>query len=122
MNMKTENYESKPDLNGETCEFDQFAHHVGTRAASSLQRFAAVCLNKLHELKARVTQQLAAEYGNSINPALLQRAVAEADSIAATTLFPGLFLPALAEEKVQLAYAWSNRQKAVRDQQLAFSV
>ncbi len=57
----------------------------------------------------------------AINHALLRQAINEADALAATTPFPSLFLPALAEEKVQLAYAWKSRQRAIHEQTWALA-
>jgi len=119
--MKTENYKNETTSNSDVPEFNLLAGSTGTRVSLSLQRFSTACLTKWHALKERVTEQLVAEYGNSVSTTLLQQAVQEADAIAATTLFPSLFLPALAEEKVQLAYAWSNRQREIHEQPMAFA-
>lgn len=59
-----------------------------------------------------MTDQLFADYGQTVS---------EADSPAATTSFPNLFFPTLAEEKVRLASGWSNRQQQIRDRALAFA-
>jgi hypothetical protein len=78
-------------------------------------------LNKLHQLKGRLSAQLIAEYGASTSHTLLRQAINEADALAATTPFPSLFLPALAEAKVQLAHAWSRRQRVIREQTWALA-
>jgi len=116
--MKTENNMS---ANGVGSLFPQLTELAGSRSATTLNRFSTACLTKLTALKEQVTRQLVVDYGNSVSASLLRQAVQEADSIAATTPFPGLFLPTLAEEKVQLASAWSNRQKLFREQTLAFA-
>jgi hypothetical protein len=47
---------------------------------------------------------------------LIRQIVTEAEALAATTPFPALLLPALAEEKAQKAAKWSVRQQAIRNQ------
>lgn len=119
--MKAENNENETTLNNDVPEFNRLAGLTDSQAGSILQRFSSACLAKLSQLKERVTEKLFAEYGNSVSITLLKQAVQEADSIAATTNFPSLLLPTLAEEKVQLASAWSNRQKEIREQSQAFA-
>ncbi len=102
-------------------EANRFASFDSDRTALGLQRFSAACLAQLDELKRRVTRQLSAEYGKSLGATLLGQAVSEADALAATTLFPSLFFPTLAEEKVRLAYAWSTRQRRIRERTMAFA-
>jgi len=114
--MKTENHEILTTTNGEPAECNRLTESSHTHSTSGLSRFSTACLKKLHELKERLSAQLVAEYGGSINHTVLRQAINEADALAATTPFPGLFLPALAEEKVQLAYAWNSRQRAIREQ------
>ncbi|HMP82236.1 MAG TPA: hypothetical protein PKA41_05950 [Verrucomicrobiota bacterium] len=117
--MKTE--QSNTNWNGDIHEINRLATVGNPGAVSGLHRFSAACLDKLDQIKKRVTNQLAAEYGHTVSAKLLKQAVLEADSIASTTMFPGLFLPTLAEEKVQLAYAWSNRQRQIRNRSMAFA-
>jgi hypothetical protein len=119
--MKTENQETGTTTNSVPAEFNRHAGFTSTQSTAGLSRFSTACLNKLNELKERLSAQLAAEYGGAINQALLRQAINEADSLAATTPFPGLFLPALAEEKVQLAYAWNSRQRAIHEQSWALA-
>jgi len=92
---------------------------TGTYAAWNLHPFPAACLDKLRELKTRVREHLDTEYGDSVHAGLISQAVHEADSLAATTPYPVLFLPTLAEEKVRSAAAWQHRQEAIRRQTLA---
>ena len=119
--MKTENLEKATTTNGEPAAFNRLTEFTNTCSISGLSRFSTACLNKLNELKERLSAQLAAEYGGSVNHALLRQAINEADSLAATTPFPSLFLPALAEEKVQIAYTWNSRQRAIREQTWALT-
>jgi hypothetical protein len=119
--MKTENHETLTTTNSEPAAFNRHAAFTSTHLTSGLSRLSTACLNKLNELKERLSAQLAAEYGVSINHALLRQAINEADALAATTPFPSLFLPTLAEEKVQLAYVWNSRQRAIREQTWALA-
>jgi hypothetical protein len=116
--MNTENYDQDTTSDGNALGFNRLARPAGSPTISSLQRLSITGLNKLSELKERVTEQLMGEYGNSVSATLLSHAVREADAIAATTLFPSLFLPVLAEEKVRSASAWSSRQRRIRQQTL----
>ena len=95
------------------------SEHTFTNLA--LHRFPAVCLQKLQALKERIASSLAAEFAGAVHAAAIQQAVNEADSLAATTPFPALFLPALAEEKVRAASVWQNRQTQIRQRALAFA-
>lgn len=113
--MKTENTETVNTTNGELAEVNRLTGLTKTQSTSGLNRFSTACLNKWNELKERLSAQLAAEYGGAINQTLLRQAINEADALAATPPFPSLFLPTLAEEKVQLAYAWSSHQRAIRE-------
>jgi len=81
------------------------------------RRFAAECSQKLAELKDRVAADLANQFG-TLNARLVRQVVNEADSLAATTPFPSLFLPVLAEEKVRAASRWAARQQSIHEQTL----
>ena len=58
--------------------------------------------SQVEELKSTLVKNLSAEYSCVAEP-LVYQAVNEADALASLTPVPLLFLPALAEEKVQLA-------------------
>jgi len=90
-------------------------------SAFSFHKLPTAGLQKLNALKAKLTSQLTAEAAGLLSPRAVQLAVNEADSLAATTQFPALFLPELAEEKVRNALAWQVRQWAVQGQTLAFA-
>lgn len=90
-------------------------------SAFGLHRIPTAAVRKLNELKAQLTSQLIAEVGGLLSAHAVKLAVNEADSLAATTQFPALFLPALAEEKVQNALVWQTRQWAIQGQTLAFA-
>ena len=84
------------------------------------RRFSTECSQKLADLKNRVAADLANQF-STLNARLIYQAVNEADSLAATTPFPALLLPALAEEKVRNASAWVAKQRAIRDETLALA-
>lgn len=119
--MKTENHKTLTTTDCEPVAINRLSEFTNTRSTLGLSRFSTACLNKLHELKERLSAQLVAKYGGSINHTLLRLAINEADSLAATTPFPSLFLPVLAEEKVQLADAWTRRQRAILEQTSEFA-
>src|SRR5690349_9140956 len=104
---------------------DRASAHLTTanedHLAFGFRRFSAACSEKLNELKERVTANLAAEFAGALNSKTVRQVVSEADSLAAMTPFPALFLPALAEEKVRNALAWQARQQVIREQTLAFA-
>lgn len=94
----------------------------GNRVAFQAGVQSVEVANRLRQLKTSLTGQLRAEFGHSIEPTLFHQAIQEADSLAATTAFPTLFLPALAEEKVRKVYRWSQRQRAILEQSIALAV
>jgi hypothetical protein len=67
-----------------------------------------------NKLKMALVKKLSTEY-TGLEPRLVYQAVNEAHALAALTSEPLLFLPALAEEKVQQAEAWASHQRAVHD-------
>src|ERR1700755_2093504 len=71
-----------------------------------IRRFSAECLQKLAEIKDRIASELANQF-NTLSAQRIRQMVNEADSLAATTPFPALLLPVLAEEKVRSASAWA---------------
>ena len=77
-------------------------------SASQSEEFAA--------LKKRVTASLEEEFAAIIGTRFIRQVVNEAAALAATTSFPALLLPALAEEKARKASQWATRQQAVRHQ------
>lgn len=86
-------------------------------AESGLKRFSAACLKKFNQLKAAITDNLAAEFAGVLQAETIRQMVNEADSLAAYTPFPALFLPVLAEEKVVWLHAGrpdSNGSMSVR--------
>src|SRR6478736_631811 len=91
-----------------------------TFATFGFRRFSEECAEKLTALKTRVAAELGKEFA-SLNSRLIQQVLNEADSLAATTPYPALLLPVLAEEKARAASAWAARQRAIHNQTLAFA-
>ena len=89
-------------------------------AEFGLRRFSAEPSQRSAMLREHVTAELAKEYG-SLSSRLIYQVVNEADSLAATTAYPTLLLPALAEEKVRSASEWAARQQVIRNQTLALA-
>jgi hypothetical protein len=71
-------------------------------------------ISTAEELKSALAKRLSAEY-DGVASRLVHQAINEACALASLTLEPLLFLPALAEEKVQQAAAWSARQHSLLD-------
>jgi hypothetical protein len=91
------------------------AFDVNPQTASGLQRFSKACFEKIRKLKESLTVDLAARFGGTLRPELLRHAINEADALAASTEFPTLFLPTLAEEKVLLASQWQTKQRLIQE-------
>jgi hypothetical protein len=79
-----------------------------------LQRFSAACVEKFHDLKNKISSELAWRFA-TVRPKFLRQAVNEAVALAADTEFPSLFLPVLAEEKVFLASQWEMKQRVIQE-------
>jgi hypothetical protein len=95
-------------------------HSVRTPLEAAINRFSSECSAKLAKLKSRIASDLAHRF-NNLNGQLLWQAVNEADALAATTAFPSLVLPALAEEKVREASLWAARQRLIRERSIALA-
>ena len=65
------------------------------------------------ELKSALVKRFSKEYAGVAAARLIYQAVNEAYALVALTTEPLLLLPALAEEKVQSAAAWSARQSSL---------
>jgi len=77
-------------------------HSAGNASASTHQDLSEILLPAL---KAKVGKRLVRQFGRTVPGSLIGRALDEAVETAASTGFPHLFFPALAEEKVQLVFA-----------------
>ena len=80
---------------------------------ANLNNSRTISLVKTEQLKSALVRRLSAQYAD-VGPRLVYQAVNEADALASLTFVPLLVLPALAEEKVQKAAAWSAHQRALR--------
>jgi hypothetical protein len=82
------------------------------------RNYTVECLAEFNEFKQTLTAELAEKYAELLDLQGVRYAVNEADALAAFTPFPSLFLPVLAEEKVQAASQWNARQRAIRSRSL----
>jgi hypothetical protein len=89
--------------------------------AKAIRRFSSGCLTKWNDLRDRVTKNLASEFAGVLNSTALRQVVNEADALAATTGFPALFLPTLAQEKAYRAVEWETRQRLIRSRAISFA-
>ena len=95
----------------ETNERNSRGPKTGTLAkCTELCRTAA---RKLRQLEEQLINKLTAEAQDSVPQRLVQQAVNEAEALAWSTPYPLLFLPELAQEKVQSARQWSRRQQEI---------
>ena len=118
--MKTINTESAVSRKSYAASNETLISQTPTDFEFGFRRFSAECSQKLADLRDRVAVQLANEF-SSLNSRLINQVVNEADSLAATTPFPALLLPVLAEEKVRNASAWAARQRTIRDETLSLA-
>ncbi len=72
----------------------------------------------LRALKETLVAQLKVAYAGLLDESLIRRAVNEADSLAALTPQPLLFLPELAIEKAAETLQWLNRQLDILDRSI----
>jgi hypothetical protein len=79
------------------------------------------CSLRFEDLKERLTAQLLREFNGTVSTSLLQRAIKEAEALAAATPVPALVFPELAREKTQEAHAWQTRQRLVYQRTLSFA-
>lgn len=85
------------------------------------RRGGAECSLRFDDLKERLTAELFREFNGTLSTSLLQRAIKEAEALAATTPVPVLVFPELAREKTQEAHAWQIRQRRVYQRTLSFA-
>src|SRR5271154_1225713 len=64
---------------------------------------------KLKQLEEQLVTKLVTEMEGSVPQHLVRQAMNEAEALAWASRYPLLFLPDLAEEKVQTARQWNNR-------------
>jgi len=111
--MKNKNQISKKSA----AAADQSNRYIAV--ASGLKRFSTACRDKFNALKSTITANLADEFAGVLKLETIRQVVNEADALAASTPFPALFLPALAEEKVLIATHWQNQQRRIYDRSLS---
>ncbi|HEX8312851.1 MAG TPA: hypothetical protein VF614_16125 [Chthoniobacteraceae bacterium] len=68
---------------------------------SNPEERASVFPNRFVSMKKALRHRLTAEFRKSLPEALIRRALDEAEQLSASTDFPQLFFPALAEEQVR---------------------
>jgi hypothetical protein len=83
-------------------------------AGSGLHRVSVGCLELFQGLKEKISVELSFRFGG-VRQELLRQALNEAAALAASTTFPTLFLPVLAEEKVFIASEWERKQRSIQD-------
>lgn len=81
--------------------------------------FGKVCAASCQKILVQIASAKAAIFAESrqalkAQERLLRLALNEADPTAWQTMYPQLFFPALATEKVQAVIAWETRQQSVR--------
>ena len=97
-----------------------FTHQPGT-TGSSFRRLAAEQFDQLVALKERIAANLKKEFAGTIRAQLIRQIVTEAEALAATTPYPALLLPALAEEKAHNAAKWVVRQQTIHNQTITMA-
>jgi hypothetical protein len=104
----------KKQLNVTQWEADHVFDVSPKNSGSGFHRFSAACLEMFQRLEERISNELSWRFA-TVRPELLRHAVNEAAALAATTSFPALFLPVLAEEKVFLASRWQRKQRVIQE-------
>jgi hypothetical protein len=90
------------------------------RHAANSNRFTVFPEN-YRDIKEHILADLTEEYAGALNPRAVRQVVCEANALAATTAFPVLFFPTLAEEKVRNASEWAVRHQPMREQAFALA-
>jgi hypothetical protein len=85
----------------------------------TVNRLATHCIACCEKLLARVNRArntILSEFRETmqLNDRLLRLALNEAEALAWQTEYPHLLFPTLAQEKLQTASAWSQRQQRIR--------
>ena len=102
----------KPTI--ETDELKTGGPGMGTLAKCT--DFCRAASRKLKQLEEQLTRKISAEVQGSVPQKLIQRVMNEAGALAWSTRYPLLFLPDLAEEKIQSARQWASRQQEILGQ------
>ncbi|HTA31637.1 MAG TPA: hypothetical protein VK731_14180 [Candidatus Cybelea sp.] len=89
---------------------------IRTKGTNALARCTDACraaARKLREFEQKLAATVAAEIQGSVPQKLIHQAMNEAEALAWSTHYPLLFLPDLAEEKIQGARQWARRQQQI---------
>jgi len=70
---------------------------------------------KLNAFQDQIAGKIGAEIQAGVPCPVVMQAVNEAHALAWTTSHPLLFLPDLADEKINLARQWADRQREILD-------
>ncbi len=89
----------------------EFAERLSPLAQSA--EFCQEVADRVRALKAELLENFRRDFALTSNGHLIRRALDEAEALAWLTPFPQLFLPELAEEKVQELRLWWDRQQQV---------
>lgn len=71
-------------------------------------------IEQLNRLKSRLTLEFGFAYGPCLGAGAVLNAVNDADAIAASSPFPLLIFPTLADEKVRKACQWQAKQRVIK--------
>jgi hypothetical protein len=96
---------------------ETFAVNPQTVVAFGRQNAMARGSEKFENLQERLANELALRYA-TVRPQFVRQVVNEAAALAASAGFADLFLPVLAEEKVNLASKWQTRQRLIQERPL----
>jgi hypothetical protein len=69
--------------------------------------------SQINDLKKRLHCEFGFRFAGTLNERALLWAINEADAVAATTEYPLLVFPSLAEEKVSKARSWQEKQQEI---------
>lgn len=89
----------------------------GARTLAKCTEACRTAGRKLKQLEEQLTERLTAEIRDGVPQKLIQQAMNEAEALAWSTRYPLLFLPVLAEEKIEGARQWTSRQQQILERQ-----
>ncbi len=86
-----------------------------------LQRVSGTTAASLAAYRTALLEALTETDAGDLPVHLISQALNEAEALATLTPFPALFLPALADEKINSARRWFERQQRLRNQEFALT-
>jgi hypothetical protein len=98
--------------------------HSNAQHSGAWARSLGACrkmMAKFNQLRERLIEKLSNDAYGLVPEAMVEQAVLEAEALAWSTPYPLLFLPELAEEKVNNAGRWALRQHQVLARQRALA-